>query len=1046
MIYKASFYILRTPLVPFQDNFSFDFSKINQSQIFNEAIYLSSPNLAVELEKYRKGLTDPKDKEKLELSLYRYHLRAAYRCTPFGLFAGISVGSVANQMAIQLSPTAQYQKHTRFDTHFLSSLAQHILKDEAVRGHLKWVANNSIYGVANKLRFIEFRIDKETRSHHLAKVDNSEFVQAVLNRAKRGATVTELANALVKGEISFEEAEGFVNEMINSCLLVSELEPMVTGNEYHVQLLKNLSNIPSAKLYFEKVQSLVTLLEETDQKGVGVSSECYEKIINEVKHWQIDYDPGRLFQCDLLKPAVQCQISNQVMDELNKAIALLEKITPSPNNTNFKKFIDEFEKRFESQEVPLLTILDADTGIGYPANEQAYADNAPLIGNLQIGDEAHKINSYNATKWQKFILQKYQHAINGSKAEIELTEQEINKLWKDEQIDDALPNSIYSMCSMLTSSAEEVDKGNFLVYHEITSGPSAANLLGRFCYMDDALTQLTRKLLQEEEQTRPDAVFAEILHIPQARLANISMRPVLRSYEIPILTPPSVDEHHTIPLDDLLVSIKNGKIFLRSKKLNKEVIPRLTTAHNFSLNPVPHYHFLCDLQFQGLKGNLSWDWGFLNEFAYLPRVRYGKTILAKARWKISVSDFSTDRNIKESELEGLIKPFFASKKIPNRVTISQDDNQLPIDIENEYCLKILARELKKSETLELHECLFNESNLLVRGPEGAYTNEIIIPWTKSTLTPNGGNVLPIVNRLDIKQKFLPGSEWHYIKIYSGVKTADKILTEVIEPMAAKLIEENVIDKWFFIRYADPDHHIRVRFAGAGNFYAEVTDKLNKALATYLENHLAWKIQTDTYIRELERYGSENIENSEMLFFYDSVTTLQILSLLEGDEGDEPRWQFALKGVDDLLNSFALTLSEKKDLMAKISANFKKEFNADNAENKKQLGAKYRECRKKIDLALQAELNNEHEFYQVWQIFHERKRNLANCVTHINQLYACGKLSVHKSDLIASYIHMFLNRFLRSRQRMQEMVIYDLLHQYYKSILAKAKNEKDRLAS
>lgn len=1045
-MFLAEDVLIRTPLFPFKNGFYTDFFQFAHSPLFNEAIYLSSPNLADEMEKYRKGITNPEDKEKLEISLYRYHLRSTYRCTPFGLFAGISTGSFSNQTNIQLSPTTQYKKHTRLDTHFLSSFVQQILKDEAVRNELKWYPNNSIYELNEKLRFIEFRIDRETRSHHLANVDNSEFVQQILSKAKRGATIAELAQALVNDEISFEDARGFVNEMIASCLLVSELEPMVTGKEYHVQLLEKLENIPSCKVYFKRLRGVVTSLKETDQKGVGVSTEYYGQIIDEVKKWQIDFDLGRLFQCDLLKPSEKCQISTQLTDELCKTISLLEKISPTPNHSNLKKFIEEFEKRHESQEIPLLTILDADTGIGYPANEQAYADNAPLLTNLQVGNEGENTNSYNSTKWQKFILHKYQQAVNRNETEIELTEHEIKILWKDDNLESSTPNSIYSLCSVLASSGEEVDKGNFLIHHEITAGPSAANLLGRFCYMDEETTRLTRELLQKEEQAQPDAVFAEILHIPQARLANISMRPVLRIYEIPILTPPAVDEDHAIPLHDLMVSIKNGRIFLRSKKLNKEVIPRLTTAHNFSMNPVPHYHFLCDLQFQGLKGTLSWDWGFLNEFAYLPRVRYGKTILAKARWKISVSDFSTDRNVKESELEGLIKPFFASKKIPNRVTISQGDNQLPIDIENEYCLKILAKDLKKFETLDLHECLFNESNLLVRGPEGGYTNEIIIPWTKSTLTPNGGNVLPIVNRLDIKQKFLPGSEWHYIKIYSGVKTADKILTEVIEPMAAKLIEENVIDKWFFIRYADPDHHIRVRFAGAGNFYAEVTDKLNKALATYLENHLAWKIQTDTYIRELERYGSENIENSEILFFYDSVATLQILSLLEGDEGDEPRWQFALKGVDDLLNSFALTLSEKKDLMAIISANFKKEFNAGNAENKKQLGAKYRECRKKIDLALQAELNNEHEFYQVWQIFHERKRNLANCVTNINQLYVCGKLSVHKSDLIASYIHMFLNRFLRSRQRMQEMVIYDLLHQYYKSILAKAKNEKDRLVS
>ena len=1037
-MFLAEDVLIRTPLFPFKNGFYTDFFQFAHSPLFNEAIYLSSPNLADEMEKYRKGITNPEDKEKLEISLYRYHLRSTYRCTPFGLFAGISTGSFSNQTNIQLSPTTQYKKHTRLDTHFLSSFVQQILKDEAVRNELKWYPNNSIYELNEKLRFIEFRIDRETRSHHLANVDNSEFVQQILSKAKRGATIAELAQALVNDEISFEDARGFVNEMIASCLLVSELEPMVTGKEYHVQLLEKLENIPSCKVYFKRLRGVVTSLKETDQKGVGVSTEYYGQIIDEVKKWQIDFDLGRLFQCDLLKPSEKCQISTQLTDELCKTISLLEKISPTPNHSNLKKFIEEFEKRHESQEIPLLTILDADTGIGYPANEQAYADNAPLLTNLQVGNEGENTNSYNSTKWQKFILHKYQQAVNRNETEIELTEHEIKILWKDDNLESSTPNSIYSLCSVLASSGEEVDKGNFLIHHEITAGPSAANLLGRFCYMDEETTRLTRELLQKEEQAQPDAVFAEILHIPQARLANISMRPVLRIYEIPILTPPAVDEDHAIPLHDLMVSIKNGRIFLRSKKLNKEVIPRLTTAHNFSMNPVPHYHFLCDLQFQGLKGTLSWDWGFLNEFAYLPRVRYGKTILAKARWKISVSDFSTDRNVKESELEGLIKPFFASKKIPNRVTISQGDNQLPIDIENEYCLKILAKDLKKFETLDLHECLFNESNLLVRGPEGGYTNEIIIPWTRQVETVRkDAYQVQFKNVIDVQRSFLSGDKWHYIKIYCGVKTADKILTEVLKPITEEFLAERKIVKWFFIRYADPDHHIRVRFLGEGNFHAEVTNRMNVALAPYLKNNLIWKVQTDTYNRELERYGMLNIDNSETLFFYDSITTLQVLSLLEADEGDNLRWQFAIKGVNDLLESFGYDLASKKDLMDVLSTNFKKEFNAESTDSKKQLGVKFRELRPKIELALQTELDSSHEFYEVWQLFEIRKKGLIACAMRMDELYSTHKLEVQKSDLVASYIHMFLNRFFRSKQRMQEMVVYDLLHQHYKSQLARA---------
>jgi len=1003
-----------------------------------ESLLISSPELANEVKKYSEFSLSFKDLGKFELSVFKYYLRSCYRCTPFGLFAGISVGSFSKETTIRLSSSTKYKKNTRLDTHFLTSFAQQILKDAEVRGALKWYANNSIYEMNGKFRFIEFRIDKDTRTHHLANVCNSEYVRLTLAQAKQGVTISELAFSLVNDEISLEDGENFVNEMINACLLVSELEPLVTGKEYHTQLLTKLKGIPAAKYYLQGLQSVVAVLKETNLQKVGLSSRQFKEVIDQVNEWQIDYDLGCLFQCDLLKPTEKCQITSQLTDELAKAISLLEKITPLPNHSNLGKFIDEFEKRYASQEIPLLTILDSDTGIGYPFNGQTFSDNAPLLTNLQLGNDTHADNKhYKSTKWSKFILSKYHQAIRNHETEIEITEDEVRTIWKDDNDMDFTPNSIYTLCSVLASSAEDFDSGNFLIYHETTSGPSAANLLGRFCYMDEELTSLTRELLKKEEKAKPDAVFAEILHIPQARLANVAMRPVLRSYEIPILTSPAVDEGHTLPLHDLMVSIENGKIFLRSKKLKKEVIPRLSTALNFSINPVPHYHFLCDLQFQGIKPNLSWDWGFLNEFPFLPRVRYGKTILSKARWILNLNDLSIDKDVKETELIVSIKRFFAQNNLPKRVTISQGDNLLPIDIENGYCLKILAKDVKKHETLILHECLFNENNLLVKGPEGSFTNEIIIPWYKQSSAKNGAMQLQRNEEtVSIQRNCEPGSQWHYIKIYCGVKTAENILIDVLKPIIESLVEEGIIAKWFFIRYADPDHHIRVRFLGGGTFYAEITEKLNEALACYLQNHLIWKIQTDTYNRELERYGAENMENSETIFFYDSTATVQILSLLEGDEGDELRWQFAIKGVDEFLNSFALSLSEKKELMASISGNFLKEFNADNSETKKQLGSKYRDIRSKIDLATQTVLSEEHEFYSIWKIFRVRSENLVGCIAHLNQLYASNKLSVHKSDLIASYLHMFLNRFLRSKQRLQEMVIYDMLHQHYKSLLAR----------
>ena len=63
----------------------------------------------------------------------------------------------------------------------------------------------------------------------------------------------------------------------------------------------------------------------------------------------------------------------------------------------------------------------------------------------------------------------------------------------------------------------------------------------------------------------------------------------------------------------------------------------------------------------------------------------------------------------------------------------------------------------------------------------------------------------------MKRSFMPGDEWLYFKIYTGTKTADAILTNIIKPITEKLIKNNIIDQWFFIRYNDPKNHLRIRF-------------------------------------------------------------------------------------------------------------------------------------------------------------------------------------------------------------------------------------------
>ena len=65
----------------------------------------------------------------------------------------------------------------------------------------------------------------------------------------------------------------------------------------------------------------------------------------------------------------------------------------------------------------------------------------------------------------------------------------------------------------------------------------------------------------------------------------------------------------------------------------------------------------------------------------------------------------------------------------------------------------------------------------------------------------------------VRRRFPPGSEWLYAKLYTGAATADRVLRDVVGPVTRSALRAGAVDGWFFIRYGDPDWHLRWRLHG-----------------------------------------------------------------------------------------------------------------------------------------------------------------------------------------------------------------------------------------
>ncbi|WP_295939081.1 thiopeptide-type bacteriocin biosynthesis protein [uncultured Alistipes sp.] len=292
----------------------------------------------------------------------------------------------------------------------------------------------------------------------------------------------------------------------------------------------------------------------------------------------------------------------------------------------------------------------------------------------------------------------------------------------------------------------------------------------------------------------------------------------------------------------------------------------------------------------------------------------------------------------------------------------------------------------------------------------------------------------------VQRIFIPGSEWLYFKIYSGAKTADEILVRTVYPYIEELRAEKSADSFFFIRYADPDFHIRLRLhIVSPTEYAVVFEKFIRYFQPEVDNGAITKIMCDTYTREIERYGAASIGAVEELFRADSAAIIEFLRRLSGlgtEQRETVRWTAALVLLDDTLTACGYDLAEKVRMTGRMAESYKREFGFTSHGFTKQLNDKYRFARKDIEQALAGREG----FGPYEDILHARKTQIGAIAGQIEEIRRSGATIPAADDLLFSIQHMTMNRWFRSRNRQHELVVYDFLNKFYASAYARRNKE------
>lgn len=678
-------------------------SQIVSNDVFLEAVYLSSPEFYDEVIKWKQSENEKQLPLRLKNTLLKYFIRMSSRSIPFGLFSGVDTGYFTARIQEKtFLKHSKFKRDTKPDMHFLVSLAKYLENIPQLKNKLLFYPNNSIYIVGDKIRYIEYSYQKGKREYIISSAPLSPELESILRCSQNGLTITQFCNLLVNGEITIDDVREFIDELIENQVLVSELEPNLTGNDFTNHIISVLE-----KNQITKELSLILEIQKGIQKLDLKTRDIlpyYKNVEDLISKIPIEYEKKYLLQTDLYYEHT-IELNKDWKKKLWKALKFINKITLPSKDSRLIQFRNAFYKRFEDREIPLALALDTEIGIGYLQNQQ-YKGLHPYLDDLLLPEPTKKNLDLSLSSFHQVLNRKLQQKPNNENT-IRLSDEDFadfQETWED------LPDTMSFISEIVLEKGEEK-----LVFNG-GGGSSGANLLARFCFEKHKVKSLVETIIEKEEKLNPNSILAEIVHLPQARVGNVLRRPTLRKYEIPYLTKSSLDRDLQIPVHDLYISIKQDKIILRSKRLNKEIKPYLTNAHNFSNDALPIYHFLCDLSLQNKRSTLTFDWGDLEHIYHsLPRVEYDDIILSKTKWKVFYEEIQHLYLLKDNSKQLLeeVKKWQEKSLIPNWVQWVVSDNKLVLDLQNYDTCLLFLETLERKKSIIIEEFLFHENEAFI---------------------------------------------------------------------------------------------------------------------------------------------------------------------------------------------------------------------------------------------------------------------------------------------------------------------------------------------
>ncbi|MGP3985878.1 lantibiotic dehydratase [Streptomyces sp. 3N207] len=1022
-----------------QDDYADQLRKLWWTPGVPDAVRAASPHLADAVERF-DSLTG-KNRRKAVRGLSRYLNRMSFRSTPFGLFAGVATGVFGEEQRARLGHSSIGTARARADSGWVMHLVKQLAfgaerpHDVRVRRndllHVSrgrvWLSTAEGYGLDDGAEARPGAHDEEPttpRGRRFVSVRLTAPVRSVLDHTRTPKTLGELTALLTETYPSAgaERIRELLDGLLDSDILITAERPRLlvppTGGTERDALLRSMlppATDPDVARAIDDVEAAISAF---NQGGTPVrellrtASAPVPEAIGGHSGPTLQIDSALDFEAPPVLPRA-------VADLAEEAAHVLARVgTEDQYPPHLAEYAEAFSERYgDRSEIPLLEALTPETGLGPPRRYRSPGRAYPLPG--VVAEPEARPGWTDPSSREAVLTRLATAALARRELSVQLDDRLLDELaeapaTKD---DDRPPFPVLDLYLSLTAPGP--GRAHWRAVCSTIGVGLGGRTFARFHdLLDGGAQSALRELAAAEEQRQGDAVCAELSYLPgDARSINVSTRPTAHTWELPVNVTPGRDEDHVIRLDDVLVGVAAGRLYLRSRSLGRRLHVTQRTMLNLAGAPDP-CRFLVEVSYALSRLVTPFSWGDLGwTMPFLPRVERGGLVLRRAQWRLRRGELALSEE--HGGGDGLaafaeaVDAWAGTWMVPRLVNIVDSDNTLLLDLTSAPSLRELRDTLEQApeEGVVLEEVLPAPDEGFLRDAAGQpYASEVVVPLVRTSRDP--GRVAGHVPRRQVHAATEDpearikriGSDWLAVKLYAEPDAHDTLLGVGLSGLTERLSEQYGVPAPFFLRYHDPAPHLRMRFFVPEE--ATRPDVLREVTAWARDLARGGHISDHTFVsyqREVERYGGpELIADAEECFRQDSTAVVQLLRHLRDsgtglpalglDAGQERAALVAL--TLDRLCACLVPEAEARHALARVAA------------LRNAGGGLYRTAGRSL-WAARTEVGPTREPLDraaaVWQPAAER------LTRRMTELERTGELQAERDHILLSLLHMHCNR-------------------------------------